>query len=449
MAIPKESLLVDEAGLWEMGVVLPFKNMDMARFEEQTYLTRSIIYTEGSSIQSFYIPHGVARVKPGSRIYVGPSSDPTRDINGDLLFYGKYEVFKVSSVTEIPATNEDLIGIVALEPDFDESIQNSYIAGDPVVIRTIGESWEFIANDQIAGVNTFLIPSLDQKFTFSREDSIDQYKGFSQGITLNSNIITEEPDTGLTQAISGQPASVLHLLKNKPLKISAWVRVQDHWNVDTGAPDNSTVEPKIICAFYNSPESLKVNAIPNFTYIFSTSEIPGRYISTLIEDRVLVPPDPISMRFGVYGTFHPNPDEREVRLHIDNIVAEHVEGTSQEANGRYTVDINPKMGVAVSNVSQGGTTKDPSGIIRDLKTGDPRLKLSINAEWQNRPSYFINDMRKLENWNKMGYPIALRPQMPGQLPLVIFCNIKVDVSYFHTHGNARGNVRVTFTEVSV
>jgi len=449
MAIPKESLLVDEAGLWEMGVVLPFKNMDMARFEEQTYLTRSIIYTQGSNIQLLYIPHGAVRVKPGSRIYIGPSSDPTRDVDGDLVSYGKYEVFKVSSVTEIPATNEDLIGISALEPDFDESIQNSYIAGDPIVVRTIGESWDFLSSDQIAGVSTFSDPSSDQKFIFSREDSIDQYKGFSQGIVLNSDIISEEPDTGLIQAISGRAASVLHLLKDKPLKISAWVRVQDHWNVDTGLPENSTVDPKIFCVFYNSPEALKTYAIPAFTYIFGTSEIPGRYISTLIEDRVIVPTNPVSMCLGAYGTFHPNPDEHEVRLHIDNIIAEHVDGTSQEANGRYIVDINPKIGVAVSNISQGGTTKDPSGIVRDLKTGDPRLKLSINAEWQNRPSYFINDMRKLENWNRMGYPIALRPQMPGQLPLVIFCNIKVDVSYFQTFGNARGDVRVVFTEVSV
>lgn len=449
MAIATENLLLDEGGLWEMGVVLPFENMDMARFEEQTYLTRDIINFSGSNIQTFYIPHGVARVKPGSRIYIGPSSDPTRDISGDLLYHGKYEVFKVVTVTDAGA--EDTIVIEALEAGFDNSIQNSYVSGDPIVVRTIGEAWEFLAEDQIAGVNTFEDPSLDTRFAFSREDSIDQYKGFSQGIVLNSDISLDplEEDAGVTQAISGAKASVLQLMKNKPVMISAWVRVQDYWKFDLNKLDESIVDPKIICSFYTSPDALKVNAIPNFTYVFGTNAIPGRYISTLIEERVLTPPDPVSMRLGAYGTFHVNSDEHEVRLHIDNIVAEHVVETSQEANGRYVVDINPTIGLSVSNVSQGGTTKDPSGVVRDLKSGDPRLKLTITAKWKNRPSYFINDMRKIENWNKMGYPIALRPKMPGQLPLVIFCNIKVDVNYFHTFGNARGDVGITFTEITV
>lgn len=441
MPIQSENLEQNEAGLWEFGVVLPLKNVMMERFEQQAVLSRSVSV---GATEIHLVGHS-DRIKPNSRIYIGPSSDPTRDDSGDLVYKEKFEVFRVATVTAV--ADEDKIVLNRLEPGFQIAAENAYVVGDPVVFRPLAESWEYLAEDQFAGINTISDPRADTDFIFSREDSLDEKKDFSQGIETAVALV-EPKDIGISQALSGAAASVMHRLKNKGIKISAWVRVQNFEGM-SDTVDHGTVDPYIICSFYNNQIALKVNAIPSFTYLFGAGDITDRPWNVLVQDRVLVPPNPMSMRFGVYGSFQENPDEQPVRLLIDDAIVEHIGGTSQENNGRYKVDTNPVVSLSVNNKTSRQTAKDPTGKIRDLKVGDPKLRLEINAEWTNKPSYFINDMRQLENWNKEGFPIALRPKMPGHLPNVILCNIEVDVDYFYTAGNRRGNVKIKFSEVTI
>jgi len=440
MAILEENLEVNEGGLWEMGVVIPINNMDMARFEQQTVLSRSV----NAGVSVFYVNGHSSRIKPNSRVYIGPSSDPTRDLSGNLLYYGKSEVFRIESITEVG--DEDEIDIKKLKSGYSDLFVNSYLPGDPVVIRPLAESWEFMADDQFPSVSTPADMRTDTDFIYSREDSLDEYKGFSQGIST-SVLLTVPVDVGISQVLSGRRANVLNFLQNKTVAFSGWVRVQNAYKMTAGVPGNGLVTPYIIIGFYDDQDALATDIVIVFRE--STSFVPERSTNIFISERALCPSNAVSMRVGSYANFTENPDERDLRFHVDNVVVEHVVETSQEANGRYTVDVNPRIGISTSNSSSRSTNKDPSGKIRALKVGDPRLKLSLNATWQNRPGYFINDMRKLENWNKMGYPIALRTKMPGTLPNVIFCNMEVNVSYEQTAGNERGDVQIKFDEVSV
>lgn len=432
MAIDRANLEVDEAGLWELGVALPLDNMNMARFEQQSILAQSV--DKGSD--TIVIRRGNAKIKPNSRLYIGPSSDPTRDNNG-LLYYGEYESFKIKSITASGVND-----IIVLDPlevgSTRKKTDNAYLPGDPVVFRPLAESWEFLNDNQFDGINSIPDPRLDTNFTFSREDSLDEHRGFSQGIRLQKAIISNI-DVGISQALSGSRAKVLQLLQNKVIAISSWIRVQN----------GEELSPFLLASFYTKPSAMNDSAIPSFTYLFNTVRDDTISWNLLISDRIRVPANPVSFRICSYATFSQNTQAKDLRFHIDDIVAEHIDGTSQESNGRYIVDINPTVGLSTSNRALGQTSKDSYGIIRRMKSGDPGLKLEISAYWQNRPGYFINDMLKLEQWNRMGYPIVLRPKMPGYLPNVLFCEMNVSVNYIIGMANERGDVQIQFREVSV
>lgn len=440
--IPTESMELNYAGLWEIGVMLPFSNCNFSKFEQVTTLNSSV----SQSSTSIRINDNGIRMKAGDRIYIGPSSDKRRDSNNEYINYKEFEVFSVDSVTYNISSGYIDIDLASAGDGFLNQTEFFYNAEDPVIVRGLAKDFDYLDPTKFLGIIPMSDYENDSDFSFSRQASMDGYKNYSQQISTNA-ALTDDVDVGLSQIMEYNRAKSLQLLQNKPIAISVWARVQNALGYDPFDLTKALVSPYVIIAFFNRMEC-DVSQQED-TYLFTTSLVPENTQNIFLSDRFRIPKVPANMRIGLFGRFTKNPDQRDIKVRFGDFIVEHCAETTQEENGRYRVDTNPTVGISVNNQNLRKTNKISSGIITTEFRANPSLKVEINATWKNKPGYFVEDFRKLEYWNRLGYPIVLRTKMPSILPNVVYCNMEVRSSQNASPATSRSDISVIFTEISI
>jgi hypothetical protein len=472
--IVDNAISIDEGGLWELGIAFPISNSNMERFEFHTTLSDGV--TRPNSTAILIDTQNLTRIARHSLIFIGPSTDTTRDTNGDLIYYGKSEFFLVSEFYS------NAIVLEAFASGFSNSLQNLYVKGDPVTVRAIAESWDYLASSDFSDVTV-----LGSGFQYNRQDSIDDYKLYSQEVK-----VLEYPSgtthRGIVQDFDDNTRSLLNRLANKKARMSAWMKAslslnsnvignpidedvtgqvesneidegngvivdRSGWSnpIDEMHPQDTSVAsyivPTIRATFYDDPALSSV--ISGADYKETVTDIQSSTSNMFLSKVFDVPEGVLSGRVAAYGAFADVVGLEGARILVDDFVLEHCTGTSKEDDGFYKVDINPEIGMSDSNLTKIKSSKDLSGIKIKQGRGDPTLRLQISCVWQNRPGYFIEDMRILEAWNKEGYSIVLRMKMPATMPMTIFCNMKVDSNYIKGRaGTEKADVSIVFEEVA-
>ena len=472
--IEDSALIQATGGLWELGVLFPIFNPNMERFELHLTLSREAknglkyIYVEDLS--------DFANIPKNSLIFIGPSTDQTRDISANLIYYDNYESFYIDHIAQV--FNEGyLIFLKPLNNQSSASLQNNYLAGDAITIRSVARNWRPIINSDFSGINV----GMSNDFYYSREDSLDNDKGFSQCIKALKAPLNIS-DKGIIQEVSKTHRSLLSRLEGHYVRISSWIKVNlieqditidddideiiagpqgedidegtaimDHSSFnkthELSAADTDYITAYIRAVFYDGPDNSSLLLDDSSE---NTDALDQSTLNTFISKVIQIPANSLSAKFGIYAKFSNNPRMKDARFFIDDAVIEHCVGTSKEANGYYQMDMNPYFDMTVKNGTSIGTYKSLLGNIKKEGSGDPSQRLIITANWKNRPGYFIDDMKTLEEWNNQGYPIVLRTKMTGKLPYTLFCNMKVSApDYLAGSGVQKADVSIEFEEISV
>lgn len=463
--------MFDEGDLWEIGVLFPIYNPNMERFERHYKLCYDFPVGSTEIIIEGLITMRDARIN--SLIFIGESSDQTRDDNANLINYGKYESFLIDYI--IPYGNNTKIGLKRINENYQNKLLYSYLKNDCITIRSVAKNWQTLYSTDFSGLHSNSFSGL----RFSREDSLDKYKGFSQCIKSN-NYISVVCEEGLLQKIEGENRSLLNRFADKKIRFSSWVKLALNFqdiiignDIDEiiSGPQNDDIDEGI---GYNSYPNNIIDEFPIYDYgyitpyirmafysddnysILSTDysetcgEMSGSSINTFINKVVSIPSDSLSAKFAVYGKFSANPRLKNIAFYIDDAVIEHCIGTTKENDGYYKFDMNPYIDISTQDGTKIETEKDLLGIIIKKRIGDPNSRLIINATWKNRASYFVEDMRQMLKWNLEGFPIVLRTKMPSKFPNIIFCNMNIDSPKdVKGLGNERSDITVTFKEIAI
>jgi len=468
-----ESLLEqNESGLWELGVFFPIENANMERFELTTFLSRDI----EKDNNEIYIENNreIKNIEVNTFIFIGPSTNQLRDVSNNLLYYDNSEIFYINAI-EIISNYEKKITLSPININSSICLENSYLKGDSITIKGIAKNWKLMNNSDFSDIET----GDRHNFLYKREDTIDKYKGFSQCIINNGDILNDS-DVGIVQYIDNKNRSLLNRIENCKVRISEWLRVELNTKsiiqantideiiageeldgIDEGIGihepydiiDESYVNmsnyitPFLRIAFYSGPS---FNNLLNDYYV-STGEITDNTINLFIESVITIPENSLSAKIAAYARFYQNICINVETIYMDNIVLEHCVGTSKENEGYYEVDSNPDFGLNDSNKTTIGYESDLLGIQHNTKTGDPNSRSIIHARWGAVSEYFIEDMKIFEKWNMEGYPIVLRTKMPAKFPYVLFCNFKItNISYLKGSAGTRlADIEVEFEEVAV
>ncbi len=464
---------ITEGNLWELGVLFPISNPSMERFEQFFKLERDVLASDKRT--TVLIENIGKQVKGGCVIRIGPSSDKTRDGSGNLLYYGKYQIFLINYYTS--SSVGDTIYLKKLFDDDSGVLEHNYLKDDPITIRGLADSWDFLKNNDFGDINSYIDPTKDGQYIFSRHNSVDDYKGFSQLITASDNVT--DYAVGIIQNFdNGKSRTLLNRLAGVKARMSYWFRTAvEEINVDLGDDIDETlpttgndideiaggpvpydiidernlssvpaIVPMIRLKLYN--DILMSNSVLDESE--SWNDMEEGSLPIFSNKVVTIPEGVLSGQLAVYATFTPDPRRVNLKFLIDDVTLEHCQGTSKEVKGYYQVDINPDINVSISNKTTGKIEKDLLGEGRRVAMEDPNTRFNIKVKWSNRPGYFINDLKVLESWNREGYPIVLRTYMPGQLPYTLFCNIKVSAPSYNEGPNIdKSDVSVTFDEIAV
>ena len=463
---------IPTGGLWELGVLIPIKNPNMERFEFNTTLSADVfvgaqsITVSQTDISNYALP--------GATLFIGPSTSIVRDISSNLLYKNNMGLFSVTS------SFDDTIQLTRYDDNdnYPLVLENEYMKGDSITLRSIAKDWTKLASD--------VFPSLsylnDGIFHYDREETLDDFKGFAQAIHLVQ--VGDFVDTyeGIYQKILGRGRGALNEVKGRYVRMSSWVKAtlasqsvtyadDIDENIGINIPSNDIDENIGVNAPSNDidvnfTEPVDLTELPSVTlrstffddtqynsvvdladYAVSGGQL-NSSLNTFIYDVVKVPEQTISGMIGVYAKFPSNKAYENYRLYIDDIVLEHSLGTSKEADGFYQVDINPRIGLRTETYIDPKLTKNFLGNKIHERRGDTVSRYKIAADFGARPEYFVNDMLVLQEWNDRGFPIVLRPKMPGDLPSTIFCNINVSIKPNPLKATSLSDVSVVFEEIS-
>ena len=430
-------------GLWEMGVSLPINNPTMESFEH--YYTLSGDADVGAN--SITISDPAAPIKVNDLIFVGPSSNPTRN-NDTLLYYAKYEKFLINNISISPG--EISTYIITLKPTRHSStsaLQYSYLKGDPVTVRATATSWGYIDSNSFDN-DTYPPSSIiyNGDFSYERKDAIDDFKGYSQSIKTKIALSTTT-DIGILQEIRDNRRNILGRLDSKTVRLSSWVRASIVQDGTPAVGNEDSLVPYARAVFYSDPDY--TNKV--IDEVATAPEIITGTNNIMLNKTITLTEGLLSAKVGVYGRFPNNPRLPSIDYQIDSVVLEHCANTTKENEGYYRVDMNPAVGVNIKNKNAIGFTQTYLGVKHDNAKGDPTSRYVVSAKWKNRQGYFIDDMRVLEMWNKEGYPIVLRTKMPNELPNVLFCNIDIkSIKYIKgSGGNRTADINIVFEEINV
>lgn len=467
--IPASAMVQDEGGLWELGVAFPIDNINLERFEEYTSLATDVEAGAGI-INVKELPRTINK---NSLVFIGPSSNPLRDGSGDFLYFKEYEVFRVDNVY-VSSGGITPVYIKALSDSDPSVLSYSYLKGDPVTFRETARDW--LAFNSIEWPTMLRAdPVARASITRSREDSLDGYKGYSQSV-YHEGLLLSDFEDGLIQRMGGNRRAFLNRVGGKPARMSSWFKLamrQDELAVgdvideniagpqgddideglgainpevfgdpieETSIAETGTMIPYVRSIFYDDPSfsNIVLNTVEAGSE--TTRGTRGLFLSKL----VTIPEGALSAKFAAYALFKANPRLDQMQAFIDDALIEHCIGTTQEANGYYQTDVNPSVGsLRVSNRNRIQTFTDIRGVKEAISMGDPNTRLSIETDWGNRPSFFVDDMKKLEQWNREGYAIVLRTKMPGILPYTMICNMKVKETT-----SDQTSLSITFEEVA-
>lgn len=462
---------LDEGGLWELGVAFPISNPKMERFEQFFQLTQDTTLNFGAIIiDSVY----TSKFKKNDLVFIGPSSDPTR-VSGVLQYYGKSEFFRVYSIYE------NTVYLTSYDTGFPTAPQNIYLKGDSITLRSIANSWDYLANAEFADT----VVNAIGKFSLERNDSVDDFKNFSQGVKVIKYPVSTN-HSGIVQKIQDARRSLLIRITQKNIRMSSWMRIYtriEDTTIGNDIDENTAgeVEGNAIdegvgnlidkSAFGNAIDENVGDSTGSSGYVIPSIRM-GFYddvaLSSLISDSeekilgikvstrsfflnkiVQVPAKTMSAKIAAFAQFPSVPGLQDTVLLVDDVLAEHCVGTSKEDDGYYKVDMNPDLNPSTMNMTTVKVSKGILGTKRRIGVGDPNSRYKIEADWGNRPGYFIDDLRVLEAWNKEGYPIVLRTKMPNTLPVTLLCNMEVKSKFIRgSLGTAKADVSVTFEEVA-
>jgi len=472
---------IDKGGLWEIGVMFPIRNPNMEIFEQ--YFT--FYYDVSVGTRTFFIYDEKNRIKPNSFVFVGPSSDPTRDGDNNLLYFDNYDVFKISNIY---SAGTNIWGVVVMEyaPDMPYTFQNNYLAGDNVTIRTLAESWEFLQSGDFTSISPLATPMTDNEFEYSRADPLDNSKGYSQLIRCDSYPSTDT-DVGIVQEFRGRSRYLLNRMSGKTVRMSCWMKagfvksaspvlIEDDIdeniganpqdddideNVDGNPKSNDIDENKIpgagVSSGYMTPylrtSFYSDTALSSLLddYSESPGEIEKSTQAMLVEKIINISNRAMGGRISAYCLFETNSALEDMEFYVDDVLIEHCVGTSKENDGYYLMDINPAIGMSIQNVKSSTAEKGLLGSSKKASSVDPSSRIKISTTFKNRPGYFIEDMRVIESWNHQGYPVVLRAKMPGVLPNVLLCKMTVgDPKYIEgSTGTEKADVQIDFEEVVI
>jgi hypothetical protein len=106
---------------------------------------------------------------------------------------------------------------------------------------------------------------------------------------------------------------------------------------------------------------------------------------------------------------------------VDDLVIEHADGTTQEANGYYSIEDFPDPEtISVNSLDTFRRSRLANGSLKQTSNfTEERPKLSITAEFRDVDVATYTDLKILERWVKGGYNIAFRPKIEGVPPVLV------------------------------
>ena len=442
----------DTTNNWELGVVSFYDSFE----EFDRYTTLASDYSAGGGTLSlnsdlcsdytgspYYLvgqlQYGsTGSNMPGNEIIIGPSSDSS--------FEGAVEKVTIESVsgTSITLKSSTANGFIALPA-------SNFDSGDQVLIRTCPLGWT-PHSGMATHTGVMPIKRYDDRYKIyshlSDIPGIDDYNMDNQyavRMFCNRSTVSGAEDSQYIRRYSDLNSFSARTIA---YRMSCYYRINKY--VASG-PDTEDLSAKIeiglVKADKNNVGSSSLTSADrlfqknantsNWTYHEAFMTNTSEYVTnnTWVNDTTkgawnfIGASDPDSAeankcnRFWVNITLYKG---RNTAFDVDDLLIEHASGTSDEAEGYYTIDDYPEAGtVSVQSIDPWRRTRLANGAMKSITSQAlKRPKYVLSAQFRDVPVSIYEDMRVLETWSQRGHLIALRPKLDG-LPHVLVGEIKV------------------------
>jgi len=423
---------------WEFGVVSFFDSMDdydqftkiktaytsPTTQSSQTLVLDDTIATDYTASPFYLWPdlNAEGSTIPGSIFYVGPSSDASFD--------GTMEVAVAQSVSTNTITLKAHQGWHTFAV-----LDANYSVGDPVVIRTLPHGWTPMSTPYS---NTFGISPVSRSretanpirlasnSTAETLTSEDAYKYFNQhGVRLmvddstsnaNRGIERTTPVNSITARIRRYRASWYYRVVGASTntdsllnpRAEVWMSARDGSGAALSAitGETGTVVGSILMRSYTTQVSdwtmdshlISPYSSDSNTWTWNTGS--DNFSDTMMNriNRIKIQ---AKLTSGTNAAFD-----------IDDIMIEHCDGTSKEANGYYEMDDYPTQGSLSWTIRKGPTSNKNSLANNTMRAsithGNKKPKHVISAQYNGVTRQIYDDLMILEQWQSRGNLIALR-----------------------------------------
>jgi hypothetical protein len=419
---------------WELGVVAFYDSLEeydqfaklKTAYSSPTTTASQSLVMDDSIISDYtgapyYLSPSIGGV-PGTTLHIGPSSD--------AQFDGTIEravVSTVSTNTIVLMSNKGWHNFAVADA--------KYSIGDPVIIRTIPYGWTPISKPYS---NTFAVSPIGRKRNIA----------INRGATSTSELLTSEDSykyfsqTGVRIAVDGNGTNTSRgIKKTTPVNsISASIRrYRSSWYyrvVDASPAGSAFNSPRAeISMTAMDGQGAALSVITGESGNVTLTNVMNSYQEN-VRDWTLD-----SHLMSGYGDFDSdnswiwktgnnfsdsamnriNRIQIELKLSsgtnvafdVDDIVIEHCDGTSKEANGYYELDDYPTQGSLSWNIRSSPTSNRmplANNTMRaSITHGNTKPKHVISAQYNAVARQVYDDLCIIEQWQQRGNMICLRP----------------------------------------
>lgn len=444
---------------WELGVLVPFKNVNFDYFEKQFQLLESI--EEGDTTFKVYGDLAYKNdIFPHQLVFIGPSSNTFRGSQGNFLYKDYKEEKNVVSLTYNFTDYDSWYTVITVDTPF----IRRYNRGDNVTFRGLAKGWKNIYDEHSSDVETIISDvdgagsvSLNTKYPkeslgntmsyapegdkvqFFRTDPIFDYKGHAQRVYMPIGYETRNK-FGFRQSLSRQDADYFHKLIGKYIRFSGWYKTQ--------FATEGAVDVRIGFVFYNNIEPSRSNEI-SYSTDNSVKTVTGGNEPRWLRKVVVIPA--LSKNGCIYAFAQADENVQQMNTVFEYVLAEHAIGTCQEDEGYYTLHKTPKIGVSVDTNKRAQNNRLGSGDLVNSKVSNPSLRISFDMQFDYVDENFVDDMKVLEDYSNNGDLIVLRTNTFESLPPVLIGKIKLDepeIAKF-SRGGILYHLKINFREVIV